>query len=305
MRILVTGAAGFIGANLVKRLVSENHEVIGLDDFSSGHWRNLVGAATDLITADVSTDIAAIASLKPCQVIFHQASITDTTVMDQNKMMRNNLEGFRQILELAARWGSRVVWASSASIYGNSAAPNKETNTPAPLNVYAFSKMKMEHLARLYLSKLPEPIIGLRYFNVYGPGEDHKGKFASMIHQLAKQMREGKRPRVFKFGEQKRDFVYVGDVVSANLLALKCATSGVYNVGCGRARSFNDIIANLNRALKTNLEPDYFDNPYSFTQDLTEADLSSSTKVLGYRPEFQLENGIDAYFASGDLGVAK
>lgn len=303
MRILVTGAAGFVGSNLLKRLVAEKHDVVAADCFLSGHWRNLVGVRGDLITVDVSGDISSLARLEPCEVIYHEASITDTTVVDQELMLRNNLEGFRQILELAVRWGSRVVWASSASIYGNSAAPNSESNPPAPLNVYAFSKMKMEQLAHIYASTLAEPIIGLRYFNVYGPGEDHKGKFASMIHQLAKQMRAGKRPRVFKFGDQKRDFVYVGDIVNANLLALKSPASGVFNVGCGRARSFNDVIANLNRVLKTDLQPDYFDNPYSFTQDLTEADLSNSARGLGYRPEFQLENGIDAYHASGELGL--
>ena len=112
-------------------------------------------------------------------------------------MLSNNVEGFRQILDLAVSWGSRVIWASSASIYGNSAAPNVETQPPAPLNVYAFSKMKMEHLADGYRPRLVQPIIGLRYFNVYGPGEDHKCKFASMIHQLAKQMRQGQRPSRF------------------------------------------------------------------------------------------------------------
>lgn len=305
MRILVTGAAGFIGSNLVKRLLADGHEVVAADDFSSADWRNLVGCTGDLLTLDVAGDVSALSQCAPFDVIFHEASITDTTVVDQNRMMCNNLEGFRQILDLAERWKSRVVWASSASIYGNGAAPNVETQPGAPLNVYAFSKYKMEHLAQQYRSRLSKPIIGLRYFNVYGPGEDHKGKFASMIHQLARQMLAGKAPRIFKWGEQKRDFVYVGDVVQANLKAMSCGESGVYNVGCGRARSFNEIVDNLNRVLKTSLKPDYFDNPYSFTQDLTEADLTRSRQILGYAPEYQLEAGIDAYFASGQLGVGR
>ena len=303
MRILVTGAAGFIGSNLAKALLAAGHSVVAVDNFSSGYWPNLVGFTGDLVTADVSSDTLALSRIARCDAIFHEASITDTTVVDQRKMMQNNVEGFRQILDLAVSWNSRVVWASSASIYGNSAAPNVETQPPAPLNVYAFSKMKMEHLADEYRGTLTQPIIGLRYFNVYGAGEDHKGKFASMIHQLAKQMRNGKQPRVFKVGEQKRDFVYVGDVVQANLKALICPTGGVYNVGCGTPRSFNDIISNLNRVLKTDLWPDYIDNPYSFTQDLTQADLVSSRAVLRYEPQYQLEDGIDAYFASGKLGM--
>ena len=115
--------------------------------------------------------------------------------------------------------------------------------------------------------------------------------------------RSGQRPRIFKFGEQARDFVYVGDVVEVNLKALTCRTGGVYNVGCGKPRSFNDVIANLNRVLKTNLQPDYIDNPHSLTQDLTQADLSSSRTVLHYDPQYQLENGIEAYYASGNLGL--
>ncbi len=302
MRILVTGAAGFIGSNLVKSLSAAGHTVVGVDDFSSASWRNLTNFAGDLVTADVSSELAGLSRIGRCDVIFHQASITDTTVHDQRRMMVNNMEGFRQILDLAMSWGSRVIWASSASIYGNNPAPNSENQPPAPLNVYAFSKMKMEHLADSYRDRLVQPIIGLRYFNVYGPGEDHKGKFASMIHQLAKQMLSGKRPRIFKWGEQKRDFVYIEDVVQANLKAMTCPRGGVFNVGCGRPRSFNEIIANLNRVLGTNLEPDYFDNPYSFTQDLTQADLTNSRAVLKYEPKYQLEEGIDAYFASGKLG---
>ena len=303
MRILVTGAAGFIGSNLVKTLLRDRHQVVAADDYQSGYWRNLVGFTGDLITVDVAGDVSALHRLGRCDVIFHEASITDTTVMDQRQMMHNNLDGFRQILETAIGWGARVVWASSASIYGNSQAPNIESNPPAPLNVYAFSKMKMEHLADLYRDRLSQAIVGLRYFNVYGPGEDHKGKFASMIHQLAKQMRAGKRPRIFKAGEQKRDFVYIGDVMQANLKAMTCPVGGVFNVGCGLARSFNDVVQNLNRVLGSNLTPDYIDNPYSFTQDLTEAQLTHSREGLGYEPQFMLENGIDAYFASGKLGL--
>ena len=303
MRILVTGAAGFVGSNLVRQFLAQGEQVIAADDFQSGDWRNLAAFTGDLITLNVAGDVSQLSRIGRCDVIYHEASITDTTVVDQARMCHNNIEGFRQILELAQGWGARVVWASSASIYGNNLAPNVETQPPAPLNVYAFSKMKMEHLADQYRPRLSQPIIGLRYFNVYGPGEDHKGKFASMIHQLAKQMREGKSPRIFKSGDQKRDFVYIGDVVQANLKAMTCPVGGVANVGCGRARSFNDIIANLNRVFKTELKPDYFENPYSFTQDLTQAELTHSRELLGYEPNYQLENGIDAYFASGKLGV--
>ncbi len=237
-------------------------------------------------------------------VVFHQASITDTTVHDQRHMMNNNVEAFRHLLESAVRWRARVVWASSCSIYGQGPVPMKESQPPHPLNVYAFSKLAMERLAERYASRLAHSIVGLRYSNVYGPGEAHKGKFASMIHQLAKQMRSGTRPRIFRAGQQKRDFVYIDDCVDANLCALHAKESGNFNAGRGKSWSFNEVVAELNRVLKTNLEPDYFDNPYGFTQDWTETDQSKAKSVLGYNPKFDLRDGIAAYHASGKLGVS-
>jgi ADP-L-glycero-D-manno-heptose 6-epimerase len=272
------------------------------DDFSSAHWSNLVGFRGEVLTLDVAGDFSPLTHLNPFEVIFHQASITDTTVLDQRKMISNNVEGFRNILKLAEDWQSQVIWAGSASVYGKGQAPNRESATPGPLNVYGYSKLAMERLAEQYSGKLVGPVVGLRYFNVYGPGEDHKGRFASMIHQLAKQMRSGKRPRVFTAGEQRRDFVFIGDVVQANINALKSTRGGVFNVGSGKSWTFNQVVAELNRALKTNLAPEYFDNPFSFTQDWTEADLTDSRQCLGYEPKFDLARGIDAYLATGKLG---
>jgi ADP-L-glycero-D-manno-heptose 6-epimerase len=304
VRVLVTGGAGFIGSHLAIQLASTGHDVIVADNFLSANWKNLVGFGGDVTTLDTASDAAALSRLDPCQIIFHQASITDTTVMDQRLMTFNNVEGFRAILELAMQWQSQVIWAGSASVYGNSPAPMKESAVCQPLNVYAYSKLAMERLADRYRQKLKRPTVGLRYFNVYGPGEDHKGKFASMIHQLARQMREGKRPRIFTAGQQKRDFVYVADVVQANINAIKATRGGVFNVGSGSSWSFNEVVAQLNRALQTRLEPDYFENPYSFTQDWTEADLTESRRCLGYEPKYDLARGIDAYLNSGQLGVA-
>lgn len=304
--MLVTGGAGFIGSNLAKRLAADGHDVTVVDDFSSAHWTNLIDFPGEVLTANVANpeELIGLTSAQPFEVIFHQASITDTTVHDQHKMLTNNLEGFRLVLEFAQQWKSRVVWASSASTYGRQTPPNNEGQQPDPLNVYAYSKLAMERLAARTQPKLAHPAVGLRYFNVYGPGEDHKGKFASMIHQLAKQMKAGKRPRIFTPGNQKRDFVYVGDVVEANLLAMRATKPGSYNVGCGRAFTFNQVVAELNRVLGQDLTPDYFENPYSFTQDWTQADVSASKAALGYEPAFDLRKGIDAYFASGKLGVA-
>jgi ADP-L-glycero-D-manno-heptose 6-epimerase len=196
-----------------------------------------------------------------------------------------------------------MVWASSAATYGRGASPNKESQRPEPLNVYGYSKLAMERLVERYLPRLAHPVVGLRYFNVYGAGENHKAKFASMIGQLARLMRAGQRPRIFHDGEQRRDFVYIDDVIQANLLAMTCKTPGVFNCGSGFAGSFNQVVQHLNRVLKTSLPPEYFENPYSFFQTWTEADLTHSRAVLKYAPQYDLEKGIDAYFASGKLGM--
>ena len=309
MRVLVTGGAGFIGSNLAKRLARDGHDVVAADSFMSASWKNLVDFAGDVLTLDGPSDIESMRQEGPFDAIFHQASITGiitsdgSAVDDQHRMLRNNVETFRAILRWASQTGARVVWASSCSIYGRGPVPMKESQAPDPLNSYAFSKLCMERLATQYASKLSHPIVGLRYTNVYGPGEAHKGKLASMVWQLAAQMRQGRRPRIFTAGQQKRDFVYIDDVVSANLLALASPSGGVFNVGAGTADTFNELVSQLNRVLGTSLEPDYFQNPYGFTQDWTEADLAESRRMLKYEPQYTLARGIDAYLASGQLGT--
>ncbi len=298
--ILITGGAGFIGSNLALKLQSmyPNAKILILDDFSSANFKNLKGFKGEVLACDVSTDelFFKVDEMKP-DVIFHLASITDTTVTDQELMMRKNVDGFKNILELAYDNESTVVYASSASVYGNvkEHVPLSEDREKSPENVYAFSKYIMDNIARDFSEETGIKTVGVRYFNVYGPREAHKGKFASMIYQLYLQMKQGKNPRVFKWGEQKRDFVYVKDAVEATILATQAPHSTVYNVGSGEARSFNDVISILNKVLGTNYETEYFDCPYDFYQEYTQADMSKIKKELGFVPKYNLERGIEEY----------
>lgn len=298
--ILITGGVGFIGSNLALKLQKDypNSKILVLDDFSSANFKNLKGFKGIVYSCDASTDelFFKVEDFKP-DIIFHLASITDTTVTDQEYMMRRNVDGFKNILEFAYDNESIVVYASSASVYGNvkEYVPLKEDREKSPENVYAFSKYIMDNLAQEFSDKTGLKIVGVRYFNVYGPREAHKGKFASMIYQLYLQMKQGNRPRIFKWGEQKRDFIYVKDAVDATILAAKAPKSTVYNVGSGEATSFNDVIKYLNQALGTNLEPEYFDCPYDFYQEYTQADMTKIKEELGFVPRYSIQRGIKEY----------
>ncbi len=298
--ILVTGGAGFIGANLTLKLQDMYPEsrILVLDDFTSANFKNLIKFKGEVLACDVSTDevFFKVEEFSP-NMIFHLASITDTTVTDQELMMRKNVDGFKNILEIAYDNNATVVYASSASVYGNvkEHVPLKEDREKHPENVYAFSKYVMDNIAEDFSKDTGLKAVGVRYFNVYGPGEAHKGKFASMIYQLYKQMKEGRRPRIFEYGEQKRDFVYVKDAVDMTILAMNAPKTTVYNVGSGEPHSFNDVIKYLNEALGTSYEPEYFECPYDFYQEYTHADMTKAKEELGFVPKYHLREGIKEY----------
>jgi len=302
VRLLVTGAAGFIGSNLALELARRGHSVVGLDDFSNGSFENLVDLSGDVIAADLR-ERAWQDRAGPVEAVFHQAAITDTTLSDQMRMMEVNVEAFRELLGWAARQGVRaVVYASSAGVYGDGPLPMRESAGPRPLNVYAFSKRVMESVAADFAKSHPQTrVVGLRYFNVFGPRERFKGKAASMIWQLAQQILAGKPPRIFEFGEQYRDFIYVRDVVEANLLALDKAPGGVYNVCTGEKTTFNRLVEILNSVLGTRLQPEYFKNPYSFYQEETLGDPARAESRFGFRARCSVAAGVREYL--GGLGA--
>ena len=231
-------------------------------------------------------------------VLFHKAAITDTTVLDRNLMFKINLEDSKKLFADAVKNGcKKIIYASSTAVYGDAPAPYKENGIIHPLNPYGESKRLLDDFATYFANKNPSVIIiGLRYCNVYGAGEKHKGKMANMIYQLAQQMVKG-NPKMFKFGEQKRDYLYVKDAVKANILAAKSKKSCIVNCGSGKAVTFNDIVKILNKTLGTNRQPEYIDNPYAEKyQNYTECDMSLAKKMIGFVPEFDIEKGINDYF---------
>jgi len=268
-----------------------------IDDFRSGNFKNLAGYRGDFVAQNLATlDWRKQFDDESFDAIFHLASITDTTLHDQFLQVHDNVESFRRILNFARPAETRIIYASSAATYGSATEASVESNGAAPANIYAFSKVIIDNIAIRAAAESPDwTIIGLRYFNVYGPREAHKGVPASMVYHLAQQMKGGQRPRIFKHGEQKRDFVYVKDAVEGSILALGAKDSGIYNLGCGQARSFNELVDVLNRCLGTKLQADYVDNPHAHYQNFTQADLTNARSALGYEPRFPLEDGVRDY----------
>lgn len=310
---IVTGGAGFIGANLVATLIEREPDamVYIVDDFRTGSYANIVEALerrglpafTGSILSDSIEELnwqPALVGLEP-KAVFHLAAITDTLEFDEQKMFRANTEPFTDILEACVECDVPLVYASSAATYGS--PPQADERTPFPVdaagkpnNVYGFSKWLMDVEVFRFFSQrraagepLPH-VVGLRYFNVFGPGEARKGKMASMVFHLSQQILDGKRPRLFKMGEHQRDQVFVDDVVSCTIAgADHGATPGVYNLGSGQTTSFNDIVDAINEALGSNVEPEFFDMPEEMVptyQHYTCADMSETKSGLGWTPSW-------------------
>ena len=305
-QVLITGGAGFIGSNLAHYFEKQGAEVVVFDRFqdterldngnkaSFGHYKNLLGFKGEVVAGDIN-DREALLELGEFDYIFHQAAISDTTVGDQKRVIETNVNTFKTLLQMAQKSGAPLVYASSGAVYGKLPAPHR-VGTEAPANVYGYSKLAMDHIAMRWAKKSDFPIVGLRYFNVYGPREYFKEKTASMVLQFGLQLLKGEPAKLFEGSDKiKRDFIYVDDVVQANVLAATKGASGIFNVGTGKARSFQDIVDILKAQLGIEREDAYIPNPYvKQYQFFTEADIEPTRKVLGYEPRYSLEEGIRA-----------
>jgi ADP-L-glycero-D-manno-heptose 6-epimerase len=309
--ILITGGAGFIGSNLAIYFQEKfpSSKVVVFDCFrndetfangnlkSFGHYNNLINFKGDIICGNINSeaDLALLGDYN-FDYIFHQAAISDTRIYDQEVVMKTNVNSFYNLLELTKNNQAVMVYASSAATYGNQLSPQTE-GKEYPENPYGFSKYVMDQIARQYSDENPElTVVGLRFFNVYGPKEFYKGKTASMVIQLGHQILSGKAPRLFNNSDSIfRDFIYIDDVLQSIILACQPKQNGVYNVGTGISRSFQDIADILQNELNSDLGTEYFLNPYDGYQMHTQANISLSKANLGFKPNFSLEKGIKAY----------
>ena len=316
---VVTGAAGFIGSKLVEGLNRRGiTEVIAVDNLQhSDKFRNLARCEI----ADYVDQADFIANLDryegAVEALFHQGACSDTMESDGRYMMENNYEYSKRLLEWCQDEEVPLIYASSASVYGAGPEFREERRCEKPLNVYGYSKFLFDQYVRSILEKKNSQVAGLRYFNVYGPNETHKGRMASVALHAWEQLHAEGRVRLFVGsggygdGEQRRDFVYVDDVVAVNLWLLERGdVSGVFNCGTGRAQSFNELagavinsVQGTRRSAKELAEKgliEYIAFPPALVgkyQSYTQADLAR-LRAAGYAREFRpVEQGVAAYVA--------
>jgi ADP-L-glycero-D-manno-heptose 6-epimerase len=311
---IVTGAAGFIGSNVIHALNARGiSDILAVDTLQHGdRFRNLrdLAIADYMDIAEFREQIRKNAPLGgQVRAILHQGACADTTEADGRYMMDNNFTFSKELLHWTTDRNTALVYASSASVYGNNTICRESAECESPLNVYAYSKLLFDRYVDANRSRLTSTVVGLRYFNVYGPREGFKGRMASMVYQLHRQLARDGVARLFEgtdgyeAGEQRRDFVFVGDVARVNLFFAEGPPRvGVFNVGTGASRSFNDIarivIDELGRG-----SIEYIPFPESLRgkyQSFTQADLTR-LRAAGYDAAFTpLEEGIRQLMAASD-----
>jgi len=322
MKIIVTGAAGFIGANLLRGLNYRGEtDILAVDNLTrSEKFRNLSESdVADYLDKTEFIERVRRRELPRPDVIFHQGACSDTMEADGRYMMENNFRFSMELLEWCQSSGIMLVYASSGSVYGLGPVFSEVRSAERPLNVYGYSKLLFDQVVRRQLAAgIKAPVVGLRYFNVYGPRENHKGRMASVAFHHFHQFRSEAKVKLFEAshgfenGEQRRDFVHVDDIVQGNLFFWDRPTSGVYNLGTGRAQSFNDVaLAVINALREANGQAavtlgqavaqgtiEYIPFPTALRgkyQAYTQADLTSLRVAGVEHTMLNVEQGVSAY----------
>lgn len=296
---LVTGGAGFIGSHIVAALVERGGSVRVLDDFSSGFRRNLehLGSDVEVIEGEAADPAVVSRAVDGVEVVFHEAALASVPASLRDPLYSHEActTATVNILTAAQKCGvRRVVFAASSACYGDNPAPVKrETDPLDPLSPYAAAKIASEYYCKSFGKSFGLETVCLRYFNVYGPRQDPASEYSAVIPIFVSKMLRGERPTIFGDGLQSRDFVYVEDVVQANLLAAERdeAVGQSINIGAGGRSTLLDLVAAINGALGTKLEPQLAPPRAGDVRD-SMADISLARKLLGYEPRFTLAEGL-------------
>jgi len=306
--IVVTGGAGFIGSNLIRALNEKGiFHIIVVDNITAEKKRNMQGLKYDeCISKEEFLSMVKENNLKDIEMIFHLGACTDTTVTDKEYLLKNNTEYSKALYEYCAKFDCRFIYASSGATYGDGSRGYSDKNFDLePLNYYGLSKHVFDVWA-LERTQRPQQWVGLKFFNVYGPNEYHKGEMASVIYKGYKQIINTGGMRLFKSntheykdGEQKRDFIYIKDVIKVILFFLHNPDkNGIFNVGTGRAQFFLDLGNAIFKSLGKIEDITFIDMPHELNdkyQNFTQAEIQSLRDV-GYKEDFvDLQHGVDDY----------
>lgn len=299
MNYLVTGGAGFIGSNIVVELIKKNEKVRVLDNFTTGKRENLIPILEQiqLVEGDIRSYHVVAEAVEGIDIILHQAALPSVPRSIKDPITTNevNVGGTLNILQAARDAGvKRIVYASSSSIYGNSPElPKHEGMMPNPLSPYAVSKYASEKYCQAFSLIYGLETVCLRYFNVFGPGQDPTSQYSAVIPKFINAITNDKKPLIFGDGEQTRDFTYVANVVDANLLAAtaECNSGIVLNCACHERTSVNNLIDNLNQILGKNIEPEYTESRAGDVRD-SYASIKKAKNAIKYSPRISFKEGL-------------
>jgi UDP-glucose 4-epimerase len=299
MRALVTGGAGFIGSHIAHRLVDAGHEVVVLDDLSTGSRTNLAAIAgrIRLVEGDVRHPATVEECATGCEVVFHEAAIVSVPFSVEHPQESHdvNIQGTLNVLQAARKAKARrVVFASSAAIYGEEPTlPKTEAMRPEPMSPYGVEKITGEHYLATWSKLFAVETVALRYFNVFGPRQDPRSPYSGVISIFVDRILAGRPLTFFGDGSQCRDFVYVDNVVDANMLAAtREGVSGrVFNVACGRRTTLLELASLIERAAERSVERTFAE---ARAGDIKEsvADIGRARDELGYEPVVGVEEGL-------------
>jgi UDP-glucose 4-epimerase len=291
MKAIVTGGAGFIGSHIVRRLLSEGHEVIVIDNFHTGDIRNIsdIKHRVKLVKGDSSR----ISKLGAADLVFHEGIPSSTPMYRDNpSLVAKALNDFIAVAEYCRTKNIRLVFASTSSIYNGYNPPHREDMTPFAKDLYTEARYPMERISEVYRQMFGFSYAALRYFSVYGDREESKKNFANLISQTIWKGLRDKSMKVYGDGSQRRDFTNIDDIVEANIIAASSKADGVFNVGTGKSYSINEMFPLVEKTLGKEIKREYIRNPLKNYVDVVEADTSKSASALGFKANVGIEDGI-------------